>query len=82
MSCSIEISRYFLKDEGWTAQVRIRINYLYVFFSRASTKMYKTETAAVEKLTSQLESLFPIIPNLKERIEEKYKELMVTRREN
>ena len=82
MSNSVQISRYFLKDGGWTAEVRIRINYLYVYFSRASSKMYKTETAAVKKLTSELESLFPIIPDLEERIEEKYKELMLTGRKS
>ena len=76
MSSSVEISRYFLKHEGWTAEVRIRINSKYVYFSSASSKMYKTETAAVKMLISRLESLFPIIPNLKERIEEKYKVLM------
>ena len=76
MSCSIDINRYFLKDAGWTAEVRIRINNLYVYYSRATSKKYKTEAVALKKLVSQLESLFPIIPDLKERIEEKYKKLI------
>ena len=76
MSNSIDINRYFLKDKGWTAEVRICINNLYVYFSQATSKKYKTETAAIKRLISRLESLFPIIPNLKERVEEKYKELI------
>ena len=76
MSNSIDINRYFSKDEGWTAEVRVRINNLYVYFSQATSKKYKTETAAIKRLISRLESLFPIIPDLKKRVEEKYKELI------
>ena len=76
MSNSVDINRYFSEDVGWIADVRIYLNNHFVYHSQASTKWYKTETAAVKSLISRLESLFPIIPNLEKRIEEKYKELM------
>ena len=76
MSNSVDINRYFSEDVGWIADVRIYLNNHFVYHSQASTKWYKTETAAVKSLISRLESLFTIIPDLKEQIEETYKHLI------
>ena len=76
MSNSVDINRYYSKYVGWTAEVRIYINDQHVYYSKASTKLHKTETAAIKSLISKLESLFPIIPDLEERIEETYKHLI------